>query len=287
MSDLFFALGSSDHEMQAIEDILTALKLPYGYVSRDWVRTTPASAYYDSLGLIIAGRYRNPHDSRLVTIECNAPFHLSPYLKIDHHRVGDSGYDCNYREYWKGSSIGQLITLLIKEGYDEEHLLSLTADDPHIIAANDHCPAHAAHGMIPEISIQAFLDFRLKIASRRTGETPEAIMHRIHLTMEIIKKYPHYELGGIRVCKVERSQQMLYLRDASLAAGVALEYTLSRENVMLKRGIMNCISPNTVELWIQNNENVLFSMYGAPKRGYAAGFVNQHHPIVLQELHPC
>lgn len=273
MNDLFFILGADDPEMQAIEEILSHLNLTYAYATCDWHRTSARKAYNQNLGMVVVNNYKKPFKSRIVTVECGSPFNMNVYHKIDHHYPGDPGYDCDHLDFWNGSSIGQLVKFLVSEGYDEKMLLGIPSDDPYIVAANDHCPAHAAQGLIPQVDIQAFLDYRLKRASLRTGESPQSIMQRICLTMEELQKRPLYSIEGTLICRVERSQQILYFNDASMALGLAVEWGVGHGKEVLKRGISNCLNPKAVETWMQNNELVLHSIYGSPKRGYAAGTV--------------
>ncbi len=124
MSNLFFILGADDPEMSAIENMLKENGCSYFYAVTEVGRVIPATTYnavalQQPDGAILSERNHDLADivSRSVLVECDFPGQ-TPAGRCDHHRPADPGYGKPPSEFLSASSIGQVVSLLAKEGDD-------------------------------------------------------------------------------------------------------------------------------------------------------------------------
>ena len=151
-------LGASDPEMDLIERILEE-RLPYcriHYASYRGKRVTPTDAYRADSPAPRTGQ---------MWIECapsggfgDARVHL-----VDHHHPGDPGYDCSAREYWRGSSVGQVF----------EHFGFAPTKKAQIAAAADHCLFEAYRGECPGVDAEDVWKWQSSQTIVRHQLTPE------------------------------------------------------------------------------------------------------------------
>lgn len=127
---LYFLLGASDPEMDAIMTLGRALGASIGYATIDGRRVRPDTAYQadgiDGPSL--------PESGMILLVECGPAARASydwrrlgivprhekeanigvPVYCIDHHRPGDVGYDCPPEMFMRASSIGQVLERLAR-----------------------------------------------------------------------------------------------------------------------------------------------------------------------------
>lgn len=135
-----FILGAADPEMNAMEKMLTQAGQYCVYATAEGTRCHPGNAYKaDSFespvegetGVINAG-----NGSEVAFIECGGPIERFfadmgvPAHRIDHHRPGDPGFGLPPAQFWEGSSIGQLYTLLGLEATPEALLVAAKVKAP-------------------------------------------------------------------------------------------------------------------------------------------------------------
>jgi hypothetical protein len=119
--EIIAVLGASDPEMQEIENLLKSVGIPVMYATAGGKRCHPGNAYKaDPLDL--GSLNEVPKEAWLV--ECQPQFVVDtscrtsempediPTVVVDHHRPGDPGYGAEPKEFLKGSSLGQVISLL-------------------------------------------------------------------------------------------------------------------------------------------------------------------------------
>jgi hypothetical protein len=101
MSKRTWILGALDPEMEMIEKILTAAGENFVPATKDGKRVHPGNAYS-----------ADPVEAKgeLILVECQPQG--AKGTVVDHHRPGDPGYGKGPEDYFLGSSIGQVLTLL-------------------------------------------------------------------------------------------------------------------------------------------------------------------------------
>lgn len=117
MSNLLFALGASDPEMQTVEQLLTECGVPFAYaVDSSGNRVHPGNAYR-AVDLHWPDGSGNGPAWGAVThlVECGAIAGAAvrdDVTVIDHHRPGDPGYGKGPEDFLAASSIGQTVAIL-------------------------------------------------------------------------------------------------------------------------------------------------------------------------------
>lgn len=164
MENLICALGAPDPEMEAIEKILKFYDITVVYAMISGRRVSAAEAYRaDGTS---DGR---PWSEVTHLIECG-PKDLSmlrsDFVRIDHHHPGDPGFGGGPKDFFKSSSIGQVVGLFEGVPLPSE---VYTAQELVLIAAADHCLGHAYAGRCPGVDPDELLRFRVaqKVAHRR------------------------------------------------------------------------------------------------------------------------
>ncbi|HXQ33692.1 MAG TPA: hypothetical protein VN843_06755, partial [Anaerolineales bacterium] len=180
-----------------------------------------------------------------------------------HHHPGDFGYGRGPEQFWEASSIGQVCDFLGLKP-TEEFLL---------VAASDHCPAHAYKGKCPGVDPDALMKHRLLIKSAFQKRSLEEIMADVTSTMSLIQKkldagdaVPHFPL----------EEKAAELPEASLRVGVPITYELegNERYPRVKVGMLNG-TPELLREWMIVTAPAmgLVDIYGDPERGYAGGYI--------------
>ncbi len=255
----FFVLGARDPEMEEIARVLDAEGIKWTTATSGGRAVTSAEAYEATgvNGLLPRG----PRE--LVFVECDV-MGLDAADVCDHHNPGDPGYDKPPEEYLKGASLGQVLSLLGREPTKQQR----------IIAAADHCLAHAYQGLCPGVDPAELADWRERSRAARFGLTHEEIQLRIRIAADALQRAPRIKVGDEEVAWFPDKGIAPYeLSEASARSGVPICYithldpTLGRFRA--KSGILNA-KPDTVRTWMA--ECGLEAIYGSPLRGYAGGY---------------
>jgi hypothetical protein len=190
-------LGASDPEMSAIETILRECGERVIHATIAGRRVSAGEAY----------RAETPRDDliwlngegTIYAVECDWEHRdgeTGDVSHLDHHRPGDRGYMAPPDDYWGASSIGQVWTELSRLG-----LLSGDpgdASESRLVAAADHCLAHAYAGQCPGIDPDRLLLHRVssQVAFRRDpGVTVESILADIDLAHHALLAAPDVVLS--------------------------------------------------------------------------------------------
>ena len=254
----FFVLGARDPEMEEVSRVLDAAGIKWASATAGGRTVNSAEAYQATgvSGLLPRG------DRRLVFVECDV-LGLEADDLCDHHTPGDPGYDRPPEQYYEGSSIGQVLTLLGIEPTQEQR----------IIAAADHCLAHAYRGQCPGVDPAELADWRERSRSARFGLTQEEIRARIRIATEALERAERIKIGDEWVAWIpDKSVAPYELAEASARAGTPIAYVshlTERSPYRAKCGILNA-KPETVLAWMRDCG--LEGVYGAPARGYAGGY---------------
>ncbi len=143
-----WVLGAGDPEMGAIETLLRKAGEKVAYATVGGVRVHPGNAYradgsegqsgdalaFDEIVLVECGFdkghpwektgtmpvYGHPTTGLVIlaTDGTEVLMHHLTVVRVDHHRPGDPGYGVAPEEFLRGSSIGQVVALLAKDGND-------------------------------------------------------------------------------------------------------------------------------------------------------------------------
>lgn len=253
MSKLF-VLGAPDPEMEEIERVLKEHGLALCYATRLGRRVRPENAY-DADG--VSGRESGIAGKDLVFVECSVRG-LTPAEIVDHHRPGDPGYGAAPEDYFKGSSLGQVLELL---GLQPTAL-------QRVIAAADHCPNHAYKGLCPEVDVGLLRSWRTASRASRRGVSEAEMEAAVERARKVLETAERVTVRGVPVAWVtEREGE---IPEASARYGIPFMYLERVRDGRRKLGIMGA-APEVIRHWMQECE--LTDVYGDPARGYAGGYV--------------
>jgi len=246
-----FILGAPDPEMREIARVLkeAGQRFVYAQYRRDRVM---ASNAYKATG--VSGPI--PKGAKLVFVEC-AVVGLTPSVIVDHHNEGDPGYACAPADYMKGSSLGQVLSLLGKEPTAEQR----------IICAADHCPHAAYQGNCPGVDVEAFSSWRIASKAQAKGVSVAEMQARLDRQVEALKTAERLSIAGTEVLWVPTSADEL--PDASARLGIPVMYCIVERDGRNKAGILNAPA-HVIEAWMA--QCGLANVYGNPHRGYAGGY---------------
>lgn len=265
-----FLLGADDPEMQAMERILTAHKIPFSYASVRKCRAQPGNAYRVDTVTIL-------HEHQLVVIECAFDVMPDSTIVIDHHRPGDPGFALGPDRFWEASSIGQLHKLLRIE--PTRHAI--------VMAAFDHCFAAAVQGGCEGVSNKEVIHLRLVELSSQTGVSGADIWKRVIAFRKMVAQAPELIIGG---------QVVKDLRGEYLGEGYSLDYLTAQLAVVMEghaallrhrdavRAAEKCTitghaAASTIEAFMNTwaPSQGLERIFGVPDRGYAGGYPARRH----------
>lgn len=266
-----FILGVDDTEMREIEKVLQKQGKEYQYAMSGGRRVHPGNAYKaDPIDI----------DGEAVLVECE-PSGIRDFIRIDHHRPGDPGYGLPASEFWQASSLGQLWEMLGMHPSKWE----LSIHNAMILAAMDHCPAHAIRGECPGVSAQEVLDRKIQEVAKGTNHDVWEVREKVSLYSELIDQSPFLSVsmeGGMLIDLRSEylgegySVELLAAQVAALAGGHAV---LLRHRDAAgkpeKWSISGHASPEVVEGFMKfwAPAQGLTGIYGVPTRGYAGGYL--------------
>lgn len=268
MEKLFFLVGADDPEMREIIRVLTDNGYDFDYAyAKSGRRATPGEAYYCNTPVVPAGH-------TLVCIECQPEgYKDGDYIKIDHHRPGDPGFALTAEHYFEASSIGQLCELIFIEPTDELR----------VVAAMDHCFAHALRGECPKVRISDVLDAYVTTIAEGRDTDVSAVGKQILERAEQMSRENEIMIGtkcvhDCREWELGMGYSVEYLATIAAAAISGSAILLSSTDMAGRKKIALCgyVQPDTVDAFIANASNQfnLKGIYGVPNRGYAGGYLS-------------
>jgi len=254
----FFILGAADPEMTRIEEVLKRKGVEYAYAMKGGARVHPGNAYAaeDTSPHV-------PHGVRTVFVECRVEGRPQGVV-VDHHQAGDPGHGRPAADFWMGSSLGQVMTLL---GADP-------SDDDLIIAAADHCLSHAYKGKCPGVSPDRLRAWRVASKAGFQGVSAEMIAGDIDAAIDILRTLPQTLINGQGVAVIG-DREIKEAPEGAAILGVAIMYKLFDKRAQrMKVGILGG-EPGTIEEWmkVMAPAEGLTGIYGSPERGYAGGYI--------------
>ncbi|WP_231373469.1 hypothetical protein [Thioalkalivibrio sp. ALE19] len=282
----FFILGAPDPEMFRIERVLeigSRLGLVAGYgralFEGDPVHTKSA---YSATGVAVTVSSETP----LVLVECD--FQSEPpgtvVHRIDHHHPGDPGFDMGPTEFWRGSSIGQVVEYLHRLSsanpettYALGKALMPLDEDLRYAAAADHSLPHAYHGHCPGIDPDRLEQWRILSRAHLQGRPAGQIRYSFKKGRSKIRSAMQNPETSLTIAGKPVAIIHGYvpgIKDASAQLGIPVEHHVKhRQTGIPKVGIFGA-PPGVVEAWMSERAPSLGlqDIYGAPLRGYAGGY---------------
>lgn len=276
-SEPLFILGAEDPEMRRVIEILAFEGIAWVFATHNGQQGDVNTAYKADVPKNSSGRF-------LYCIECDFqnPGLVKPAPHyIDHHRLGDAGFNEPPENSWSASSLGQLCTLLEREPQANDLA----------IAAMDHSFAAAVRGEIQGVSTQEVVELDLNETARHTGESRDELYVLLRKFDRIINSASTLYLDGTAPLN---NQSILDLRGTAIGAGYSASYLSLRLSLVMKGCaalittknrdspseptkvmLIGDVKPSSVESFIHTfaENNDLYDIYGVPSRGFAGGYI--------------
>jgi len=262
----FWVLGASDPEMNEIERVLLSKREIVSYALLRGERVYSGNAYKaDGLSAMF-------EDPRLeaCSVECRGPVlsHFSPGVRIDHHRPDDPGFGVEPYSYMRGSSLGQVLSILKMKPTKLQR----------IIAAADHCLAAAYRGMCPGVNSTELMEWRIETRAAYQGRSKQEVMRDITLARLWL-------VGQKRAGEIipQTDEFIPELPEASAIEGIpfiAKIETHDREKLVLQGAF-----PSTVTVWMSKKRMEGYEVYGDPARGFAGCFLDTKPREVIRDAY--
>lgn len=261
--DWTFVLGAQDPEMREIERVVKDAGLARLHAARDGRRCTPMTAYAAD-GVVelgpdgIARARVLPPKAPSVFVECTL-LGREPAARVDHHHPGDPGFDAGPEDYLRGSSLGQVLTLLEREPTETQRLL----------AASDHCLTAAYQGMCPGVDPDELLFLRASWQAKISGRTLSDVIEGILDAARRVRRHHDSELAESRF--LDPTQIPRDLPEGSAYAGMPVRYRALLPDGVVKE-MFKGGSAAAVEAFMDEHRAAGRSVYGNPHRGYAGAY---------------
>ena len=246
-----FILGAPDHEMREIERVLLINGIPYSFATTRGRIVQSHEAYKASGTTTLV-----PTNTDIIFVEC-AVMGLTPVYRIDHHNEGDPGFGKLPHEYLEGSSLGQVLDYLGIEATQEQR----------IIAAADHCLAHAYQGRCPGVTPAELSAWRIRSRATARGLSEAELVSQIATATEALRQAPTIVVEGMQVAWFDNVPPEV--SEASARVGVPFAFIRKESDGRVKSGIRSAPA-RVVEAWIRTCG--LKGIYGDPQRGFAGGY---------------
>jgi hypothetical protein len=258
-----FVLGAQDPEMREIERVLDDARVERMHAARGRRRCTPKTAY-EADGVVRVGLDKIPRPALLppkapaVFVEC-ALRGFEPVLRVDHHHPGDVGYDATPEQYLRGSSLGQVLTLLEREPSPTQRLL----------AASDHCLTAAYQEQCPGVDPNELLFLRASWQAKMSGRSLSDVVEGILDAARRVRLHYDSELGESRF--LDPTEMPLDLAEGAAYAGVPVRYRALLPEGVLKEMVKGD-TPQRIEAFMAEHRDAGRPVYGNPHRGYAGAY---------------
>ncbi len=262
----YFVLGADDPEMRRIRDILDGQGLSYAEA------LSPNGGPVNGQTAYQARTTEIPLGHKAVFVECQ-PQGVQEFVRIDHHRPGDPGYDLPASEALRASSLGQVLLYLgLKPTHEDE-----------ILAASDHNFAAAYRGEVPNVKPKEVLQFNIDEIAKSHSVDRSTVERLVQVYSEALNNSTKLDFVG---------QPVSDLRKEQLGDGYSLEYLSAQVAVVVKNSVAllttnngdpnstkvvltGHVSEESAQYFIDNwapSQGLKF-IYGVPKRGYAGGYL--------------
>ncbi len=263
-AQMLFILGALDPEMREIERVLGVHGYPVAWAAVGRHKCTSATAYdADSAMHMERGRRqaqlilpRQP----VVFVEC-ALKQVMPTLRIDHHNPGDAGFDCGPQDYLRGSSLGQLLSLLNLEPDPTQRLL----------AAADHCLTAAYQGECPGVDPDELLFMRASWQAKMSYRSFGLVMSSILEAARLVRERYDPQVGAALF--LDPTLTVPDLPEGAARAGMPVRYRSMEPSGIVKE-MLKGASPDAISSFMKENHLLGRRVYGNPYRGYAGTYLD-------------
>lgn len=263
-TQMLFILGAVDPEMREIERVLSRHGHPVAWAAAGGQKCTSATAYDADSAMRIE---RGKHQAQLILpgqpvafVEC-AVRQITPALRIDHHNPGDAGFDCGPRDYLRGSSLGQLLSLLHLEPDPTQRLL----------AAADHCLTAAYQGACPGVDPDELLFMRASWQAKMTYRSFGLVMSSILEAARLVRERYDPHVGAALF--LDPTLTVPDLPEGAARAGMPVRYRSMEPNGLVKE-MLKGASPDAITSFMNENHMLGRRVYGNPYRGYAGTYLD-------------
>lgn len=311
MNNRLWILGSSDPEMELIEQLLHNSGETVVYaVDSNGERVRGGTAYRGA-------RAEIPADVRRVyLVECDVATPESvERVVIDHHRPGDPGYGRYPEGFFEASSIGQVIRRLgqvaeypdswervavsrhphwcgaIERQGDRVVVRTVTRDgDPGegddeatacviprelvLAAAADHCLAAAYRGQCPGVDPDELMKWRAESRARFQKRSAADVLADIERARQALREAPDLVLNSHRTARDMRGRHVPELPEAASREGVCFVADGLPDGDGRIKVVCQGGSPAQIEAFMQcwAPSQGLTDVYGDPARGIAGAY---------------
>lgn len=319
-SSRIWILGADDPEMSAIEGLLRECGETVVHATVGGQRVHPGNAYRcdpiettaDLVYSVECARDPSHTGTRLMS---DCPVSEDPdaggyrywhEIHIDHHRPGDPGYGVPPAEFFRGSSLGQVIVELERLGAPVPECWGLVSGPALAVApqrirfsaAADHCLGAAYAGQCPGVDVEAFGEWRLATRAAHQGLPIDEVRADVERACERVKaansiklSATHHSAGvceqghdlcpgcGDCCCQCAtvadlRGEEIPELPEAACRLGVAYLATPKPGPDGRRKVVLQCASAEHLAAWpAWAAANGIVDCYGGdPARGFAGGY---------------
>lgn len=291
-------LGASDPEMAAIESLLTKLGEKSVYATKGGMRVHPANAYQ-------ADPIDEDGYAELLLVECAPTSAPIDAIVIDHHRPGDPGFGCAPSQFFRASSIGQVVEHLSRRdllaavdwvrgyhGYRSwyggcgwiywyhgrwwghaNYTACAIPRDLVFTAAADHCLGAAYRGECPGVDPDELAAWRLRSRAEFQRRDLAEMLRDYASTRARLESAPILDLGGGLFAADMRGPVAPELPEVATRLGLA--YVSGPLDTPDGRCKFTCSgSAEHIQQFLAGwaAANGICDTYGDPARGFAGGY---------------
>ena len=268
--------GAPDIEEQRARKVASLHGLVCATATVGGEKVNPMTAYRADGYIIDSGEVSE--DVEFILFECapTAATGLKVIAQCDHHNPGNNGFGLPPSQYFKASSLGQLLNFLGIEATQEDR----------VIAAADHCLSAAYAGLCPGVTAEEVLAMRLPEIMKREGvSSTEGAMTGIKETLELLKNPSKTViLGETQVADIRELGSVPFTIEAGVMTGTPylakgdkrfpdkINLSGSKEVVadFLGDAVMVDGKPTYPNGWAAKNG--LHQAYGDANRGFAGAY---------------
>lgn len=272
MSEPIVVFGADDPEMRAIKARAYELELETTQ-ALDRVNTRPVhcGAAYDALV-----DYSGPLIERagLVVVETRVPeYDAYTVDRLDHHNVGDRGFDLPPEQAVAASSLGQFA----------EHYGFELSDRERVLAAVDHSFFDAMRGRVPDVDPAQALQVKIEEIANSHSVEISAISSDVETARQFLDEAPRIAIHGAEVCDLSEfylgepdSRIKLAIQTAAVVDEKALlihfaDFGAGGDHKLMLNG---AVSPEDCEYFMTTwaPQHGLERIFGNPSRHYAGAY---------------
>ncbi len=277
---VLFVGGVDDPEMRAVERLVSYAGCRFvEALATDKSVLQPENAYQSMLPESV---YFD-ENTQIVTVEtglANSSDTPEVVARLDHHNVGDYGYDKSPQEAWVGSSIGQT-THLLKFWGILPPLSIAEKRELYTYGAMDHCLAAAVQGKTPEVKPADVLELSMYETAKKHSQSIEGVHKKMTLMTAELERSRVLEYNGESIIDARHvvlgnsyslGHLCMNLASATLGRPAIVELEMGATGSQ-KIVLVGGYEPSQVEAFLAfATDHGLENVYAVPRRGVAGGY---------------